>query len=166
MDTCRPAQSTSLGLSICVFLCTLCICEPHLYMARPASTSIQSRAKSICRTKDDILFTTVCATPRTMSGRSLMILPYNLKSLLFPRGLLWPPHLTSNPTRPQSHSVRPGSLYPTHHRGTLAVTFEGRTLRAEAGWCRGSLLLSAAQEQWIWGMGEDHPRTVHSIKVF
>lgn len=31
----------------------------HLYTARPASSAIQSRAKSIWRTKDDILLTTV-----------------------------------------------------------------------------------------------------------
>lgn len=85
-DTCRPLNSAHLWAplyTICGFLCTLHICEPHLYMARPASTSIQSRAKSICRTKDDILFTTVCATPRTISGRFLMILSCDIKSFLF-----------------------------------------------------------------------------------
>lgn len=85
-DTCRPLNSAHLWTpiyTICGFLCTLHIYEPHLYMARPASTSIQSRAKSICRTKDDILFTTVCATPRTISGRFLMILSCDLKSFPF-----------------------------------------------------------------------------------
>lgn len=91
-------------LSTCGFLCILHICEPHLYMARPASTSIQSRAKSICRTKDDILFTTVCATPRTISGRFLMILLCNLKSFPVPSGLLSPPNLKSNPTRSTPHT--------------------------------------------------------------
>lgn len=47
----------------------------HLYIALPASTSIQSRAKSTCRTKEDIRFTTVCATPSTTDGCFRMILP-------------------------------------------------------------------------------------------
>lgn len=47
---------------------------PYLYTALPASTAIQSRAKSICLTKDDILLTTVWATFSTTLGSSRMIL--------------------------------------------------------------------------------------------
>lgn len=111
-------------LSTCGFLCALHICEPHLYMARPASTSIQSRAKSIWRTKDDILFTTVCATPRTISGRFLMILSCNLKSFPFPWSLLSPPNLKSSPTRftphTESQHLRASRTFnPAHHTRTL-----------------------------------------------
>lgn len=64
----------------------------HLYTARPASTSIQSSAKSICRTKDDTRFTTVCATPRTTVGCFRMILPVSPESR--------PPHHGRQPLLP------------------------------------------------------------------
>jgi hypothetical protein len=46
----------------------------HLYSARPASTAVQSMAKSIWRTKGDILAATVCAALSTTLGCARMIL--------------------------------------------------------------------------------------------
>lgn len=46
----------------------------HLYSARPASTAVQSIAKSIWRTKGDILAATVCAALSTTLGCARMIL--------------------------------------------------------------------------------------------
>lgn len=46
----------------------------HLYKARPASTAVQSMAKSIWRTKGDILAATVCAALSTTLGCARMIL--------------------------------------------------------------------------------------------
>lgn len=46
----------------------------HLYNARPASTAVQSMAKSIWRTKGDILAATVCAALSTTLGCARMIL--------------------------------------------------------------------------------------------
>lgn len=48
--------------------------ELHLYKARPASTAVQSMAKSIWRTKGDILAATVCAALSTTLGCARMIL--------------------------------------------------------------------------------------------
>lgn len=72
-------------------------CTPHLYTARPASTSIQSRAKSICRTKDDMRFTTVCATPRTTVGCFRMILPRRPRQPVPPAGRHLRGHGTCTP---------------------------------------------------------------------
>ena len=74
---------------------------PHLYTARPASTSIQSSAKSICRTKDDTRLTTVCATPRTTVGCFRMILPS-------------PPRVTPAPARPTANPSGATPFPPGH----------------------------------------------------
>lgn len=120
---------------------------PHLYMARPASTSIQSKAKSICRTKEDTRFTTECATLRTTAGCLRM--------------MLWAPQ--SQPRPPAAHGqsrwlhlFAPGHSPPTSLSGDTHLAGGTDTTKGQDSTAPGQLSTAswpgspAASGQRLW----------------